>query len=178
MFSFLNDKELYGAAPTDGPQAQQPLPRAQPPPTFPLHLSKGNPPPQSVLPAPAPDVVLKGLSALDQRIFSLEDRLVSALERSSLAEERRLKDQVKSAPHGMWSLFFMAVAASLLTWMLMKAPWRRAPAYPEAVLQHPPYVIQGLPPLPPANGAGVQLPPPGSTSTPVLFAAPTSFLPR
>ena len=204
MFSFLDDKELYGTS-LDG-QPGRPAPThggshvshmggggASPPPPEMTRSGAtdgrrdaqgGQPPVQQPPPRVSQfqDVVFKSLALMEQRMVSLEERVVLALEKLSFEEAR--ERSVSRAPHpssqGFWSLALTAAFCTVVALLAVRLIWPRNPSEAASSMQTAtamPYVIQGL-------GASAQQPllhmhqVASSPPTPVLFSAPTSFLTR
>jgi|LauGreSBDMM110SN_4_FD.fasta_scaffold02203_5 hypothetical protein len=194
MFSFLDDKELYGSSLDGRRGGQNSTPRAQgsaPPVRVPEEdqgagrprqdAEARTPPEQQQLPPQIQDIIFKSFSILEQRLLTLEERMVTALERLSSSEDRACTPV--PATSTFWSSLFCIVISIVTALLFVNLFWRRSP--PELPLlttaSQPspgvPYIIQSLPPAHHSLAAGgVALPPP--PPTPLFFSAPASFLPR
>lgn len=187
MYSFLDDKELYGstlsgqASPQKSPPRNHTMQQAGPVRVQMQQTSRegererdealqAQPAPQApTQPQPVPEIFLRAFSLLEQRLLGLEERIVVALERLS-SYESAPKPSSNGFSANFW-FFLIAVAVSTaLTFFLFNATrWRAVPLGPAPATHQAsmPFLIQSLPP------AHVSGPP-----TPILFSAPSSFLPR
>jgi len=109
---------------------------------------------------------------MEKRLISLEERLVAALEKLATDELRRAQPTSSST---WWSFLLAVVVSTLLALVLCHLLGKRPAAQPM------PMIFQGMPQtltqtLP--QGLPQGLPQLSAPPTPVLFAAPTSFLPR
>jgi hypothetical protein len=173
MYSFLNDKELYGSmsseptsVPNGAPRMQQAgavsvqtqqAPRERPAEVRPV------PPPQ---PPQLPEIFFKSLAVLEQRLMSLEERVVVTLEKLSSEAQ---KPRAETNNLNFWT-FLMAVALSTVL-VLFLSNFLRPRAPPPPAQSSVPFMIQSLPPQ-------TQLAQLSGPPTPLIFSAPTSFLPR
>jgi hypothetical protein len=169
MYSFLNDRDLYGSTlseqPSPAPQRSAQLQSSGPVLVQTLHSRDR---PEARAPDPPPDFFLKSVAVLEQRILSLEERLAVALAKFSTemaaAAARRPSE---AAGMSFWTFALAVVAASglvlLLTW-LCRPRWSPPPqpAMPQLVLQG--LQAQSLPTMP-------------GPPTPIIFTAPPTFLP-
>jgi len=164
LYSFLDDRELYGsgagggargddAAPLAGPQVSVAMTRQ--------HRPGAAAAPQPALPPAGPDVgalldaVFGGMARVERRLAAVEERIAASLERLAALEEKRA---VVSRGDGWCSWAATLLLLALLTYPLLRATSPRAapaPAIPVLVSQPP------------------------AAPTPVLFAptAPSTFLP-
>jgi hypothetical protein len=188
MYSFLDDKELYGSTLSGQASPQKSPPRNHTmQPAGPVRVQmqqtsregererdealQAQPAPQAPKqPQPVPEIFLRAFSLLEQRLLGLEERIVVALERMS-SYESAPKPSSNGFSANFW-FFLIAVAVSTaLTFFLFNATrWRAVPLGPAMHATHQasmPFLIQSLP------AAHVSGPP-----TPILFSAPSSFLPR
>ena len=174
MYSFLNDKELYGSMssepasmPNGAPRMQQAGPVSvqmqQPSRERPAEM-RPVPPPQ---PPQLPEIFFKSLAVLEQRLMSLEERVVVTLEK--LSSEAAHKPRVEGHNLNFWT-FLMAVALSTAL-VLFLSNFLRPRAVPPPPQSPVPFMIQSLPPQ-------TQLAQLSGPPTPLIFSAPTSFLPR
>ena len=188
MYSFLDDQELYGSSLAGGgggdggpgrqggvggsSAAAAPVSRRGGAFAAPLQAAVRAAAPQAVAPPPPPaaqqELLLRSFGLLDQRLLSLEERLVAALER--LASDGRLGACPPPASPSWWGCC-LAVALSTALALLLCRFLFRGPASGAALPPGMPIVLQGLPP---AGGVGGAAAPP----TPLFFAAPNSFLQR
>lgn len=173
MYSFLNDRELYGTplaeqAPAPGPQRAPAGPSAG----APVAVQAAHPSAQAPQPSP-PDVFLKSAALLEQRILSLEERLVVALAKfSSEMAAAAAKRPCEGAATNFWT-FVLAVA--LASGLVLLVAWMFRPRWPGPSPQAaaiPQLLVQSLP----AQAAAVPLLQAGAPPTPVIFAAPPTFL--
>lgn len=197
MYSFLDDKELYGstlsgqASPQKSPPRNHTTQQAGPVRVQMQQTSREGErerdealqaqqaPQAPKQPQPVPEIFLRAFSLLEQRLLGLEERIVVALERLS-SYESAPKPSSDGFSANFW-FFLIAVAVSTaLTFFLFNATrWRAVPlgpAMPAMPAMHAthathqasmPFLVQSLSP------AHVSGPP-----TPILFSAPASFLPR
>jgi len=185
MYSFLNDNELYGSTlleqanhPTTAPimHAMQPgapvavqtqqIPRERPTEARPVPAPPSNPQPIS-------EFFLKSFAILEQRLLSLEERVVVALEKISSADAA-CKQRTETSGMSFWT-FLLAVALSTGIVLLILKVTRQTSASQATPM---PFVLQSMPPL---QSMPAQVQPGLSLSgppTPIIFSAPTSFLPR
>jgi len=173
MYSFLNDKELYGTMASEQASVPNGTPRMQPQQAGPVAVQTQQVPrerpPEARPPPPAlPDIFFKSLAVLEQRLMSLEERVVTALEKLS-SETGQRPPRTESVGLNFWT-FLLAVALStaFVLFLFNFLRPKTAPPFPQAPM---PFMIQSLPPQAP-------LPQLSSPPTPVIFAAPASFLPR
>lgn len=188
MYSFLDDQELYGsslAGGGDGGPGRQggagsssaaaaPVSRRGGAFAAPLQAAARAAAPQAVAPpAPAPspqqELLLRSFGLLDQRLLSLEERLVAALER--LASDGRLGACPPPASPSWWGCCLALALSTALALLLCRFLFR-GPAPGAALPPAVPIVLQGLPPTGGVGGAAAGPP------TPLFFAAPNSFLQR
>lgn len=175
MYSFLNDRELYGTPlaeqpPAPGPQRAPVGPSGGAPVAVQAaHHSAQAPPP------PPPDIFLKSAALLEQRVLSLEERLVVALAKFSteMAAAAAAKRPCEGAATNFWT-FVLAVA--LASGLVLLVAWMFRPRWPGPSPQQaaaiPQLLVQSLP----AQAAAVPLLQAGAPPTPVIFAAPPTFL--
>ena len=173
MYSFLNDKELYGSMSSEPTSVPHGVPRmqqagpvsvqtTQAPRERPAEMRPVSPPQSAQL----PEIFFKSLAVLEQRLMSLEERVVVTLEKLSSEAQ---KPRVEANNLNFWT-FLMAVALSTVL-VLFLSNFLRPSALPPPAQSSMPFMIQSLPP--PTQLAQLSSPP-----TPLIFSAPTSFLPR
>ena len=174
MYSFLDDKELYGAplvptAPPPGPASGSILQggvhpsggrRAPPPVVSPAEQDPG------ALPVSL-EVFLKTIAHLEKRLLALEEKvLVSAQKMEQQVKEVSLAHAKRSDVN--WWAFALAIALAVGLSVLLMRSFGRPPVLSEPLPQAPQVVMPLQAPLPAASG----MPP-----TPVyLMTAPQTFL--
>jgi len=195
MYSFLDDKELYGSTLSGQASSQTSPPRnhtvqqAGPVRVQMQQTSRGGErdeapqvqqaqqaPQAPKPPQPVPELVLRAFSLLEQRLLGLEERVVVALEKMS-SYESAPKPSTNGFSMNFWYfLIAVAVSTALTVFLFNATRWRAGPMGPatHAPQVSMPYLIQSLPPAQVASG-GLQL---SGPPTPIFFSAPSSFLPR
>jgi len=178
MYSFLNDKELYGSTLSD--QTSAPTTRAHAmhqggSVTVQTQGARERPadvvarPPPAPNPNVIPEIFFKSLAVLEQRLMSLEERVVVALEKLS-SEAVSRPHNTESVGINFWTFSLAVALATALLFCLMNFLRPRLPPVPPQASPMP-FVIQSLPP--PQSPPQLISPP-----TPIIFSAPASFLPR
>jgi len=195
MYSFLDDKELYGstlsgqASPQTSPPRNHTVQQAGPVRVQMQQTSRGGErdeapqaqqaPQAPKPPQPVPEIFLRAFSLLEQRLLGLEERVVVALERMSSYESAPKPSSNGFSTNFWYFLIAVAVSTALTVFLFNATRWRAGPMGPATHATHAtqvsmPYLIQSLPPAQVASG-GLQL---SGPPTPILFSAPSSFLPR
>lgn len=193
MFSFLDDKELYGGASPQAPAARgasfgapsandgtsgardsgfalrQSSPRA----------SRGEaagagaaPPEAAAAEPPLAALLFKSLSLMDQRLLSLEERLVGALERLA-SEARRGGLSQPCSGQSWWTYCLSVMASTVLALILIRFLWRGGPAGQSSFAAGPLATASSMPMRRAADASSFAASP---SATPLFFAAPNSFL--
>ena len=186
MYSFLDDKDLYGAPLVNEAVAQQAsLPSgavSHPPPNQTgvrgglrggQSVSETRPPPAPLDAAQVIDLIHRTFAALDKKFLGLEERLLLGIQK---IETRcsEVNERCSQATRSMWWMVLVAVATSVsLTLLLLRwFPARMPPAPGQTLYQSAPLIMPIQTPSAAQAGQSVLSPP-----TPVfVMPAPSTFL--
>lgn len=171
MYSFLNDRELYGTSLSEQPiGVPQRTAQLQPSGPVAVHTMHSRSEARTAeAPTPSPEIFFKTTAMLEQRILNLEERLVVALAKFSSEMAAAAAARKSSEPVAV-SFWTFTLAVMLATGLVLLFAWLCRPRWQApASATMPQLVLQSLP----AQSLPLMQAPP----TPVIFTAPPTFLP-